>query len=154
MFNLSELIGRNAIYICNVITRQSQSVPERTLPVRLSVAVWCLMVLILINSYAGHLISYLSIPRMTPIPNSFEEVAYKTKTGLTVEARSILADNIMVSSFHSNEWALTHCIENRTPSRAHTRQSPMPFVPIRNFCLRHLVRFWRSFTTTTFHTSE
>ena len=71
------------------------------------------MVLILINSYAGHLISYLSIPKMTPIPSSIEEVAYKTKTGLTVEAGSILADNIMVSFLHSNEWPLTDCIEKQ-----------------------------------------
>jgi glutamate receptor, ionotropic, invertebrate len=93
---LTELVGRNAVYICTIITGQGEYFHERKLPVRILVAIWCLMALILVNSYTGNLISYLTVPKMKPVVNSFEELANSQDTKLTIEARNILSENILV----------------------------------------------------------
>ena len=100
---LTELVGRNAVYICTIITGQGEYFNERKLPVRILVAVWCLMALILVNSYTGNLISYLTVPRMKPVVNSFEELANSQETKLTIEAKNILSENILVNfNFNKN----------------------------------------------------
>ena len=59
-------------------------------------AVWCLMCVILINAYTGNLTSYLAVPDVKPIPNSFEELAARKDMYLIVEDRSQLAEDILV----------------------------------------------------------
>ena len=106
---LTELVGRNAVYICTIITGQGEYFNERKLPVRILVAVWCLMALILVNSYTGNLISYLTVPRMKPVVNSFEELANSQETKLTIEAKNILSENILVNfNFNKNQILFTN----------------------------------------------
>ena len=95
---MMEMISDNAVYICTIIANQAEYFRERKLFVRILVATWCLMALILVNSYTGNLTSYLSIPKVSPIPSSFEDVAYKTRTGLTVESKSVLSEHILVTN--------------------------------------------------------
>ena len=68
---------------------------------RLLLCTWCLMCVIFINSYTGNLTSYLAVPALKPIPNSFEELAARKDLNIMID-RSILAESILVL----NHWSL------------------------------------------------
>lgn len=61
---------------------------------------WCLVALVLVNSYSGKLISALIVPKLEPVVNSFEELANSKTLKVTVESNSVLSDIIMVSDRH------------------------------------------------------
>ena len=64
---------------------------------RLAVGVWVLMALVLVNVYSGNLFSYLAVPKLNPIPNTFDELADKyPQQKITLEANSVMADMFMV----------------------------------------------------------
>ena len=50
------------------------------------------MCIIIINSYTGTLTSFLAIPALKPIPNSFEELAVSQDLSVIVEERGVIAD--------------------------------------------------------------
>lgn len=54
------------------------------------------MCVVIINSYTGNLTSYLTIPALNPIPNSFEELAARDDLSIIVEDKSVLAEQILV----------------------------------------------------------
>ena len=53
------------------------------------------MCVVIINSYTGNLTSYLTIPALKPIPNSFEELAASKDISLIVDHKSVLAEQIL-----------------------------------------------------------
>ena len=61
------------------------------------------MAVVLINSYTGNLTSYLSVPKLNPIPNSFEELAASSDYKLCILANSILSKSILVNMCVSNQ---------------------------------------------------
>ena len=63
---------------------------------------WCLMAVVLINSFTGNLTSYLSVPKLNPIPNSFEELAASSNYKLSIQANSVLMKSITVKMFVTN----------------------------------------------------
>ena len=63
---------------------------------------WCLMAVVLINSYTGNLTSYLSIPKLNPIPNSFDELVSSSDYKLSIAANTILMKSIMVKNRVAN----------------------------------------------------
>lgn len=63
-------------------------------------ATWCLMTVILINAYASNLISFLTVPKLNPIVESFEDLAASRDLKLAVDTNSVIADQILVS--HNN----------------------------------------------------
>ena len=54
------------------------------------------MAVVLINSYTGNLTSYLRIPKLDPIPNSFGELAASSDYKLSIQADTVLMKSILV----------------------------------------------------------
>jgi len=69
----------------------------KTLATRLVLGTWCLMCVVIINSYTGNLTSYLTTPALKPIPNSFQELALSKEISFIVDDRSVLAEQVLVS---------------------------------------------------------
>ena len=69
---------------------------SKTLALRLFLAIWFLMSVILINSYTGNLTSYLTFPALESIPNSFQDLANRKDLSIIVEDKSVLAEQILV----------------------------------------------------------
>jgi len=74
----------------------------KMLATRLVIGTWCLMCVVIINSYTGNLTSYLAIPALKPIPNSFEELAASKDISLIVQHKSVLAEQILVRIPYQN----------------------------------------------------
>ena len=70
----------------------------KTLPTRLVLSTWCLMCVVIINSYTGNLTSYLTMPALQPIPNSFQELALSKEISFIVDDSSVLAERVLVRS--------------------------------------------------------
>lgn len=66
------------------------------LSLRLLAGTWCLMALVLTNSYAGCLRSFMTVPKMKPVPQSLEELALSTDFTVTVEKGAVIADSFLV----------------------------------------------------------
>jgi hypothetical protein len=61
------------------------------------------MAVVLINSYTGNLTSYLSVPKLNPIPNSFDELAMSSDYKLSIQANSVLMKSITVKMCEMNQ---------------------------------------------------
>ena len=82
----------------NLFLLSGEYLPNKKLSVRLLTGIWCLMAVVLINSYTGNLTSYLSVPKLNPIPNSFAELAASNEFKLSIQANSVLMKSIMVKN--------------------------------------------------------
>lgn len=47
----------------------------KTMPAKLLGAAWCLVAIVIVNSYTSSLASYLMAPRYKPLANSIEDIA-------------------------------------------------------------------------------
>ena len=66
------------------------------LSLRLLAGTWCLMALVLANSYAGCFRSFMTVPKLKPVPQSLEELALSTDFTVAVERGSLIADTLLV----------------------------------------------------------
>ena len=82
--------------------------PNKKLSVRVLTGMWCLMAVVLINSYTGNLTSYLSIPKLNPIPNSFEELAASSDYKISLQANTVLTKSIMVKRCVTNQISISN----------------------------------------------
>ena len=57
------------------------------------------MSLVLINAYSGNLISYLSVPKLKPVVQSFENLASSLDLKLAIDANSVMANRLLVSEY-------------------------------------------------------
>lgn len=76
---------------------QGNYVQPKQTSLRVAAGMYCLMALVFINAYAGNLVSYLTVPKLKPIVNSFEDLALSLELKLAVDARSIMANRFLVS---------------------------------------------------------
>nr|CAH0098391.1 unnamed protein product [Daphnia galeata] len=87
---LFRLIINYAIYIINIMTNQGGSVALGVAITRLSfrvlVGVWLLIATVLVNSYSGTVISYLTVPKMKPPINTFDDLIASEDIGLVLLA--------------------------------------------------------------------
>jgi phage shock protein PspC (stress-responsive transcriptional regulator) len=95
--NFRNLTDRNSIYVCSTILGQAEYFNHKKLSLRILMAIWLLMTLILVNSYTGNLISYLTVSKLNPIVNSYEDMADSSDSTLTVSYSSILTGRILVN---------------------------------------------------------
>ena len=58
---------------------------------------WGLMMTVLANAYTTTIISFLTIPRLKPLPNTYEELAKEPKFQLTLEWDHIKTQTILVT---------------------------------------------------------
>ena len=63
----------------------------------IAVGVWCLMVVILANAYAGMLLSFLSVTKLEPAINSLEELANSKSCQLLIQGGSDVTNQFLVS---------------------------------------------------------
>ena len=70
----------------------------RCYPCFIAVGVWILMTVVLANTYAAFLLSFMSVEKFEPVINSISELAYSTDVQLTVQAHSELTDRFLVST--------------------------------------------------------
>ena len=75
------------------------SISSKKLFIRIVAGVWCLMCIILANSFSGQLTSFLTTPKLNPIIRSFEDLAKSTELRLSVEKGSLIREIIMVHWF-------------------------------------------------------
>ena len=58
---------------------------------------WGLMMTVLANAYTTTIISFLTIPRLKPLPNTYEELAKEPKFQLTLEWDHVKTLTILVT---------------------------------------------------------
>ena len=73
------------------------------------VGIWCLMVVVLTNFYAGILLSFLSVSKLDQPINSLEELANSKSCQLLVQASSDVANDFLVSHIFLN--CMATCIK-------------------------------------------
>jgi Ligand-gated ion channel len=81
----------------NLTNVTGEYIHGRNFGLRILLTAWCLMCVILINAYTGNLTSYLAVPSVKPIPNSFEELAARKDLQIMVEDKGQLAEDILVN---------------------------------------------------------
>ena len=70
--------------------------PDDFIHMRIFNGAWLLMAIILISGYKGNLISYLTIPKLRPMPSTFEELAKRPDLQLMVEYNTQFSNMILV----------------------------------------------------------
>ncbi len=78
---------------------EGYAIPLRRLSFRILVGVWVLVATVLVNSYSGTVISYLTIPNMKPAINTFEDLVANEDVELILLADTMTKKQIMVSIF-------------------------------------------------------
>lgn len=71
----------------------------KTLSTRLLVAAWCLVAIVIVNSYTTTLASYLMAPRYKPLVNSIEDIADSSRPMLMVLKEGSYESFLLVFSF-------------------------------------------------------
>lgn len=68
---------------------------------RILAGTWFLIALVLVNSYAGILITALTVPTMEPVIDTLEDMAARKQDGITlaVNVDSVLGRTILVCNF-------------------------------------------------------
>ena len=64
------------------------------LSLRIFLGIWFLMMVVLINAYAGVLTSYMTVPKLKPIPQSLEQLAAMKEYKV-----SVIKDHFLTNSF-------------------------------------------------------
>ncbi|XP_046636082.1 glutamate receptor ionotropic, delta-1-like isoform X1 [Daphnia pulicaria] len=85
-----------SIYVLNTLTNQGGSVAVVQLSFRVLVGAWLLIVTVLVNSYSGTVISYLTVPKMKPPINTFEDLAASKEVELILLAETVIEQQIRV----------------------------------------------------------
>lgn len=57
---------------------------------------WLLIATVLVNSYSSTIISYLTVPRMKPPINTFEDLAASQDVSLVLLADNVIGQHILV----------------------------------------------------------
>ena len=71
--------------------------PKLMFALRILLGAWLLMMIVLVNAYAGVMTALLTVPKMEPIAvNSLEELAASNKLKLTVAVNTIPANTFLV----------------------------------------------------------
>ncbi|XP_046635994.1 ionotropic receptor 93a-like [Daphnia pulicaria] len=83
------------MYIINTMTNQGNAISLRRLSFRILVGVWVLVATVLVNSYSGTVISYLTIPNMKPPINTFEDLVASEDVELIILADTMTKKQIL-----------------------------------------------------------
>ena len=66
---------------------------------RILVGVWLLIATVLVNSYSGTVVSYLTVPKLKPSINTFEDLVENEDVGLIIKDDVIIGQQILVKIF-------------------------------------------------------
>ncbi|KAI9566014.1 hypothetical protein GHT06_009813 [Daphnia sinensis] len=94
---LSQYAGSYFVYVLNIITNQGGNVMATRLSFRILVGVWLLIATVLVNSYSGTIVSYLTVPKIKPSINTFEDLAVSTDVELIIKKDVVIGQQILVA---------------------------------------------------------
>ena len=63
---------------------------------RILVGVWLLIATVLVNSYSGTVVAYLTVPKLKPSINTFEDLVKNEDVGLIIKDDVIIGQHILV----------------------------------------------------------
>ncbi len=66
---------------------------------RILVGVWILIATVLVNSYSGTVVSYLTVPKMKPPINTFEDLADSKDVAIIIKEDVVIGIQILVNNF-------------------------------------------------------
>ena len=121
---LYNLASSYLVYVLNIITNQGESIlfiiklncelnyfyamnMMRTggniavvrFSLRSLVGVWLLIATVLVNSYSGTVVAYLTVPKMKPAINTFEDLVANEDVGFIIKDDVIIGQQILVKVF-------------------------------------------------------
>ena len=67
---------------------------------RILVGFWLLAALVLVNSYSSIVVSSLTVPKMKPAINSFEDLAASKEVSLVLRKDIVISQQILVRLLH------------------------------------------------------
>ena len=70
--------------------------PFRGSSIRLALSGWCLITVVIMNTYTSRLVSYMTLPVYEKTINSFEDLAARPEFPLTILADSVFLQTLMV----------------------------------------------------------
>lgn len=70
---------------------------------RILVGVWLLIATVLVNSYSGTVVAYLTVPKMKPSINTFEDLLANEDVGFLIKDDVIIGQQILVKILISSE---------------------------------------------------
>lgn len=80
-----------------VLFSKGNEIEVKYLSFRLVVAAWVLSACVLVNAYAGTLISYMTVPKFQPVPRSLKDLATDGQPlKLMTEYQSAFANDLLV----------------------------------------------------------
>lgn len=65
---------------------------------RILVGVWLLIATVLVNSYSGTIVSYLTVPKIKPSINTFEDLAISKDVELIIKKDVVIGQQILVGA--------------------------------------------------------
>ncbi|XP_057369973.1 glutamate receptor ionotropic, delta-1-like [Daphnia carinata] len=92
---LSFYAGSYFIYVLNIVTNQGGNVNATRLSFRILVGVWLLIATVLVNSYSGTIVSYLTVPKIKPSINTFEDLAISKDVELIIKKDVVIGQQIL-----------------------------------------------------------
>lgn len=69
--------------------------PYSILSLRMLAGVWALVAMVLVNSYSGTVISYLTVTKMKPKINSFEDLAAQPQIKIIARSDAVIGQQIL-----------------------------------------------------------
>ncbi|XP_023215164.1 glutamate receptor ionotropic, delta-2-like [Centruroides sculpturatus] len=110
-----------------VLNRQAVNMnPIRRFPSRLSVGIWLLSTLIMVSSYSGILMSYLTAPSSQSVPTTFLELAELVKRG--IYSCGISADDTMYKMLNESGFEFTKILLEDVTSKDNVVDNPTKVV--------------------------
>ncbi|XP_057376140.1 ionotropic receptor 93a-like [Daphnia carinata] len=97
--NFMKALNHHTMYVMTVITGQGNCIsPKAKLSLRLIAGLWCLTMVVLVNAYSSTLMSYLTVPKLTPIVNTLAELAVSRDSQITIDFESDMSRMFMDAS--------------------------------------------------------
>jgi hypothetical protein len=72
------------------------NIPVIRFSFRILVGGWLLVATVLVNSYSGTVVSYLTVPKMKPPINTFEDLANSKDVGILIKEDVVIGLQILV----------------------------------------------------------
>ncbi|XP_046447431.1 glutamate receptor ionotropic, kainate 2-like isoform X2 [Daphnia pulex] len=110
-FTIYGRITYYSVYMINTVTSQGNAIPLRRLSFRILVGVWVLVATVLVNSYSSTVTSYLTVPKMKPPINTFEDLVASENVELILLADTMTKKQILEAT-HGAQKLLGDDIRN------------------------------------------
>ncbi|XP_057369972.1 glutamate receptor 1-like [Daphnia carinata] len=87
--------GIYSMYVINIMTNQGTSIAVRRFSFQILVGTWLLVAMVLVNSYSSTVVSYLTVPKMKPSIQTFEDLAASPAVGLILKVDTDIGQKIL-----------------------------------------------------------